>query len=463
MGVLLIRNVLGRATDTERERASKHLRDFLQIVEVQSKAAYELLVAGEEREALEKFGDLLWELNRFLYLRTPGLELKWISRFHEVWAEFAPRILRLHVDDDQCLRVAQIFERLHAANGGRFRAPQERTAGLSKEQIANVRFITAAQDWKLKQKENPYEIAREHPEWFEPSRIAADPETSIGQVLAAVGVKPDQLTKRVDYARNGAEFLVKHYGGSAYNLGLRHNHDAAEIRAALVEPDDSDYLGHIGFSYKKADMFIRDMYDFGVWPLHAIEALEVPPDINTMRAALRTGILRGSHPLLTSYLDVYSYQYGLVSDLASRAWRRVWERWGEIPDNHRVEGPAFFDFLLYEILARECAGLVPTKEMQCRHCGSSTLVRARVRTCPNCESTDTWATRARGSQEQFQDLLRRGCDFCAPGGSGTCALEGLITYERWRLSPPKSISRIGGTGWDDGLASDDEGGGGITS
>src|SRR5206468_9656031 len=93
-----------------------------------------------------------------------------------------------------------------------------------------------------------------------------------GRVLAAIGLRPDQASKRVDYARNGAQFLVEHYDGTAFNLGPRHNFDAREIREALVEPEDPNYLEHIGFSYKKADMFIRDMHDFEVWSLHRIEA-----------------------------------------------------------------------------------------------------------------------------------------------------------------------------------------------
>lgn len=433
------------------------------MLEVQSKSAYDFLAAGREPEGLKKFGNLLWEINRFLYLHPQELEPKWISRYHKVWAQFAPRILQLQIDDDNCLKVAQVFEKLHVGNAGRFRAPQERTSGLSREQIADVRFITAAQDWKLKQKGNPYEIARQHPDWFEPKRIASDPEALINQVLGALGVRPDQATKRVDYARNGAQFLVQHYEGSAYNLGPKHNFDAAEIREALVEPEDAAYLGHIGFSYKKADMFIRDMHDFGVWPLRRIEALDVPPDINTMRAAIRTGILHGSNPFLTSYLDIYSYQYELVAELTSSAWRRVWERWGELPRNHRVEGPAFFDFLLYEILARECAALTTARVMECRQCSRSSLVKSRVRTCPNCGSTDTWVTRERGTPDQFRQLIRRGCSFCAPREKGACVFDDIITFDRWSLAPPKSISRIGGTGWKDGFATEDEGGGGITS
>ncbi len=455
--------MVARDTDDATRSALDHLRDFLRMMEAQSKSASDLLAGGRDQDGITRFGDLLWEMNRFLYLHTQGLEPKWISRYHKVWAQFAPSILQLQIDDDNCLKVAQVFEKLHSGGAGRFRAPHGRTAGLSKEQIANVRFVTAAQDWKLKQTGNPYEVARQHPDWFDPRRIASDPETSVNQILGALGVRPDQTTKRVDYARNGAQFLLQHYEGSAYNLGPKHDFDAAEIREALVEPEDPAYLGHIGFSYKKADMFIRDMYDFDVWRLRRIEALDVPPDINTMRAAIRTGILHGSRPFFTSYLDIYSYQYELVAETTSRAWRRVWERWGELRNNHRVEGPAFFDFLLYEVLARECAALTAAKVLKCRQCSSSSLVKARIRTCPHCGSTDTWTARDRGTSDQFRDLIRRGCGFCEQREGGSCVFDGIITFDRWSLAPPKSISRIGGTGWEDGYAADDEGGGGITS
>jgi hypothetical protein len=453
------------AADTESAARSalNHLKEFLRVMEAQSKSASDLLATGREQEGLTKFGDLLWEMNRFLYVHTQDLEPKWISRYHEVWARFAPSILQLRINNDSCLKVAQVFEKVHSGGAGRYKAPQERSAGLSKEQIANVRFVTAAQDWKLKQTGNPYEIARQHPDWFDPKRIASDPETAVNQILGALGVRPDQGTKRVDYARNGAQFLIQHYDGSAYNLGPKHHFDAAELREALVEPDDPAYLGHIGFSYKKADMFIRDMYDFDVWRLQRIEALDVPPDINTMRAAIRTGILHGPKPFLTSYLDIYSSQYELVAGLTSQAWRKVWERWGELPDNHRVEGPAFFDFLLYEVLSRECALLVTAKVLNCRRCASSSLVKARVRTCPNCGSTNTWTTRERGTQDQFRELIHRGCGFCGQREGGSCVFDGIITFDRWSLAPPKSISRIGGTGWDDGYTTEHEGGGGITS
>ena len=80
-----------------------------------------------------------------------------------------------------------------------------------------------------------------------------------------------------------------------------------EIKKALAEPEK------YGFSRKKADMFLRDMADLKVWKYKKnIEEINVMSDKNTMRIALRTGILQFRIPLLASYLDVYCYQYSLV-------------------------------------------------------------------------------------------------------------------------------------------------------
>ena len=73
-----------------------------------------------------------------------------------------------------------------------------------------------------------------------------------------------------------------------------------------------------------------------------------------MRIALRTGILRVRAPLLTSYVDVYDYQYGLIDEYTKIAWRRVWDVWGTLASNHRVESPAMFDFLVYRIGQKCC-------------------------------------------------------------------------------------------------------------
>jgi len=210
-------------------------------------------------------------------------------------------------------------------------------------------------------------------------------------------------------------------------------------------------------------MFIRDMYDFKVWSLKRIDACDVPPDINTMRIALRTGMLRIRHPLLASYLDIYSEQYGLVSQSTCSVWRRVWDLWGEIAGNHRVDGPILIDYLLYGILAKNCSAMGSVREIVCKKCAKISMVRPRIRTCPHCMSTLTSPAPGHGNPEELGKLLKRGCQFCGEWNDGHCIFEQAVTFERWKLNPPKSISRIRGTGWDDGVAFDDEGGGGITA
>lgn len=88
-------------------------------------------------------------------------------------------------------------------------------------------------------------------------------------------------------------------------------------------------------------MFLRDMLDWEVWKNSTnVSCLNVASDSNTMRIALRTGLLEASFPLLASYLDIFSYQYGLIDELTQKSWRRVWEKWRGIPNNLFLPSPA---------------------------------------------------------------------------------------------------------------------------
>ena len=75
-------------------------------------------------------------------------------------------------------------------------------------------------------------------------------------------------------------------------------------------------------------MFIRDMVELGVWPdLSGFDRVDVASDINTMKLALRTGILKTDIPLISSFLDIFCYQYGYIDEMSAQAWRVVWEEW----------------------------------------------------------------------------------------------------------------------------------------
>jgi len=123
-----------------------------------------------------------------------------------------------------------------------------------------------------------------------------------------------------------------------------------------------------------------------------------------MRVALRAGLIKGHVPLLSSFLDVYCYQYALVDKVTQQAWRAVWEEWGSVSPSTRPPTPASMDYLIYQ--------------------GIGKMYRRKSALCK----------------------IGRGCPFDA-----------VCPADTRKLQPPKSISIVGQTSWTS--AETDEGGG----
>ena len=154
-------------------------------------------------------------------------------------------------------------------------------------------------------------------------------------------LKADRLSqtdKRLDFARNSAKFLVDN-SINAYQLAAHLGGDAVKIRDGLVA------VPNMGYGQKKANMFVRDMVEMGVWPeLSNFEGIEVASDINTMKVALRTGILKSKIPLVSSFLDIFGYQYGSVDGMSASAWRAVWSDWRDMDASTAPASPSQMDF-----------------------------------------------------------------------------------------------------------------------
>ncbi|GFP39720.1 hypothetical protein HKBW3S47_01418, partial [Candidatus Hakubella thermalkaliphila] len=180
------------------------------------------------------------------------------------------------------------------------------------------------------------------------------------------------------------------------------------------------------------DTLLRDMADLGVWKYKRnIEKLDVMSDKNTMRVALRTGILQFRIPLLASFLDVFCYQYSMVDRLNREAWRKVWEEWGKIYNNHRPPTPASMDYLIFRLGKIACR---PNKRF--------------------CLPEKEVAEKKLESLIPQDRLIFRADKYCI--FSDVCELERKI------LNAPNSISIEGRTGWKSGK-SNEGGGGGISS
>jgi len=372
----------------------------------------------------EKVAKFLWSLNKFLYVER-GQNSQTISDFHEFWENNHQNVLGLRIDYEKCKKVAERLEYLYTAPGTRIQHSLDGYSELETQLVADARFFTSIQDFRYGFRKSPYQIASEKPDLFDASKIAKNEEL-VDSLLRELGAK-SQYDKRRKFAVLSAELLNQNYEGHAINIAKVHVYDAVNIRDALVSNPNEKFNGKLGFSNKKANMLIRDLYDLGIWTgLINSDKLDVSSDRNTMRIALRLGIFRTRIPLLTSYLDVYCYQYSAIDSMSSAAWRSVWEKWGEIPNNHRVAAPAFFDFLIYW-LGKIC----------CKY------------TRRACEIKCSGA-----SLKRLRELI--------PDTDGYCPFKDLEDESTKMLNPPLSISRYGDTSWTSGKINTG-GGGGISS
>ncbi|MFA9378275.1 MAG: hypothetical protein ACERKZ_16260 [Lachnotalea sp.] len=339
------------------------------------------------------------KLNKYFYQKNG----EYISEFHQYWEANYEEILNISINYDQAYIIAKKFNEIFS---DRVRyscieiSPKINKEGLTPENIANIRFFTTIQDFKIniyKKGRDPFQQFLINPEWFDAEKIANN-DTIIYEFINYLDATGSQGDKRKKWMKDAANFLIERCHGSAFDIFKTYNEDVLKIRNILADGVE------IGFSRKKVDMFLRDMVDWKVWKATKnIECLNVASDSNTMRIALRTGLLEPAIPLLASYLDIFSYQYGMMDSMTQAAWRVVWELWEKIPNNTCPTTPAAMDYMIYKSIGK-----------------ANCFINARK--CNRCIMND------------------------------------ICPMEKRNLKPPKSISIKGMTGWESGIT--DEGGGG---
>lgn len=377
---------------------------------------------GEDEYELA--ANILNEINKFLYQKKTTLPPEYISEFHRYWEQNHEKLLSPKIGPNgECLAVAKVLESIYKNNTIKV---QLDTLDLTKEEIANVRFFTAIQDFNIDvhARSNPFEFYKRHPDCFNPEKVK-DNDLLVDELLNFLGAQ-SQRDKRKPWMLNSAKLLVEKYNSSAYHINEIHNGDVVEIVKALTAEE------RYGFSTKKAHMFLRDMADLGVWEYKSnIEKLDVMSDKNTMRVALRTGILQFRIPLLASFLDVFCYQYSTVDRMNREVWRKVWETWGNISDNHRPPTPASIDYLIFRLGKVAC--------------------RPNKRFCP---------PEKRVPEKKLESFIPQ--DRLIFKNDGYCIFSEICSSEKKILNAPNSISIEGKTGWKSGKTNEG-GGGGISS
>jgi len=421
---------------------------------------------------IEQARNVVKEINDFLYTNYEGIgsvealgeEFEYISDFHKYWHEHHKEILNIEIDDNVCYDVATVLHEVYVRTSGRAFFEIYETDGLSNEDICRIRFLTANQDFRgSRDFEELTRVFLSDNSIFDEQVIFNEP----ADFVKSIGITDlSQSDKRVQFAKNISKFLLDR-NVQPYDVIDCYSRDVFSLKNAIIcEPNT-------GYGNKKADMLIRDMVVLGVWDnVTGFENIDVASDINTIKVALRTGIMKSAIPLVSSFIDIFCYQYEYVDELNARAWRKVWEIWCHKYPNEAIASPCLLDYFVYNVLGKQFC-----KEILCEFkCNEENHTfkwhSSRNKTCQICYSNGSRNKKATLIKKMLPctdnegNIAIRKTDFVrsniANPNYDTCPLREIcIDSDRMNLEPPKSISIKGQTGWTTAYTRKNQGGGGL--
>ena len=427
-------------------------------------------VGNDPSLSLQKARKVVKSINEFLYTNYPGigttLQLgeyrEYFSDFHKFWEAHHKEILGCKIDEEKCELVADALRAVYVkTNGAAFRELYD-TCGLNKEDVCRVRFLTANQDFRGSLEfAKLAKIFKSDNSIFDEELINEDPAAFISKIGIA---DKSQNDKRNGYAKTISGFLQSKCC-TPYGLIDKYGRNIYNLRKAIIACDGA------GYGNKKADMFLRDMVVLGIWRnVTGFDKIDVASDVNTIKVALRTGIIKTEIPLVSSFLDIFCYQYGYIETMNANAWRRVWEIWNKNYPSECIESPCLIDYFVYNVIGKQfCKEIL--YEFECEtHAHRFMWHSGRNKTCQACLKNGIKRVKATPIARMMP--CSHGKGYIAIRETAyvsslpenqkidACPFKAICKEKRY-LQPPKSISIMGATGWTSAYARKDEGGGGL--
>ena len=427
-------------------------------------------INGNDNLSMEDARKVVKNINDFLYTNYPNIgttkkseeEWEYFSDFHKFWEKHHEEILDCKIDDGKCELVADALHSVYLRTDGEAFKELYDTCGLSDEDVCRVRFLTANQDFRGSL------VFSELAEVFKSDNSIFDEEIIFenpSEFISSIGIsRKSQNDKRDGYAKNISRFLLEKHC-TPYNLIYHYGLDVSELRKALIS-----YKG-AGYGNKKTDMFIRDMVVLGVWnSVLGFDKIDVASDINTIKVALRTGIIKTEIPLVSSFLDIFCHQYSYIEKMNALAWRRVWEIWKMKYPSECIESPCLIDYFVYNVIGKQFCKEILYQFHCVKHKHAFMWHSYRNQRCQTCLKNGEKDVKAflvgkkmPCSHEEgyiaieatkFVSRLPKDKKISA------CPFIDICKDNRY-LQPPKSISILGQTGWTSAYARKGEGGGGL--
>lgn len=409
-------------------------------------------------------------INDFLYTNYPGIGStlvlgdyhEYFSDFHKFWESHHVEILDCKIDTDRCESVADSLHSVFVNTNSAAFSELYDTCGLSNQDICRVRFLTANQDFRGSLEfAKLAKIFKTDNSIFDEELIHEDPASFISKIGIA---DKSQNDKRNNYAEAITEYLLSKQC-SPYELIDSYNRDIFALRQSIIACEGS------GYGNKKTDMFLRDMVVLGIWnDVLNFDKIDVASDINTIKVALRTGIIKTEIPLVSSFLDIFCYQYGYIETMNANAWRKVWEIWKRKYPKECIESPCLIDYFIYNVIGKQfCKEILHKFECE-THKHTFFWHSARNRTCQVCLRNGIKRIKAYPVAKMIPCSHEEGyiaineTDYVSSLPEeqriDACPFKDICKENRY-LQPPKSISILGATGWTTAYAKRNEGGGGL--
>jgi len=426
--------------------------------------------------SIKKVRFIISKINEYLFTNYEGIgfanslddKFEYFSEFHKFWEKYHKEILNPQIDVSKCEKAAETLHNVFVKFGKASFYEMYDIFTLKPEEICKIRYFSANQDFRgSRDFEVLFKKYSDDPSIFDKDAINEGPE----DFLKNIGITSlSQNDKRVKYAKKASQILIDK-NIEPFDLFTHFKRDLYEIRNFLLSNRGS------GFGNKKTDMFLRDMIVLRVWHNpHNFDKIDVASDINTVKVALRAGILKTAIPLVSSLLDIFCYQYSLIDEMNALAWRKVWERWKTKYPDESIESPCLIDYFIYRVVGKDfcneklCIFECETKKHYFKwHSG-------RNKTCQVCFKNKV-KNKAYVVNKVLPCTDSDGCivieksDFVSGDNPllpnlKECPFEIVCkpkTNIFKKLNPPKSISILGQTGWESAKTRKDEGGGGLMS
>ena len=430
------------------------------------------IIGDSSNLSIEKARKVVKTINEFLYTNYKdigftealGDSYPYFSAFHKYWESNYKEILNVTIDNENCKKVADALHEIFVKTKGKAFSNVWDTCGLSNEDVCRIRLLSANQDFRGSRDFSELaKIFRDDDTIFDEEKIYEDPADFVRQLKIS---DLSQTDKRNSFAKNIAEFVLK-TNRSPYELISYYGNDIYKLRNALITCPGA------GYGNKKADMFVRDMVVLGIWnDVKGFENIDVASDVNTIKVALRTGILKTSIPLVSSFLDIFCYQYGYIDEMNAKAWRRVWKIWKQSYPKECISSPCLMDYFVYKVVGKqfckEALSIYKCEKYEhefkwhsprnktCQLCyknGEKRVKALLIKKVYPCNDPDGCIAIQNSEfvQNLPDDEKINECPF-----KSICDSNGLKN-----LQPPKSISILGQTGWTSAYSEKGNGGGGL--